>query len=74
MEEEEEDYISSDKGRKMTRGKAMRNRFSARNSTIRGDKLSQEDDEFYKSLSNTKLIIAGVVFVVINVLFSKFFM
>uniref|UniRef100_A0A7M5WUH8 DH domain-containing protein n=1 Tax=Clytia hemisphaerica TaxID=252671 RepID=A0A7M5WUH8_9CNID len=41
LEEEEEDYISNgDKGRKMTRGKAMRNRFSARNSTIRATILN----------------------------------
>jgi len=69
--EDDEDFI--DNASKVTNNgnKRIRNRFSARNSTIRGsDRLGADD--IFESITNAKLMIAGVVFLILNILFSRF--
>lgn len=52
-----------------SQSKRMRNRFSKRNSTIRGSDI----DHFLSELTNTKLLVLGVLFVILNIMFTRYF-
>ena len=67
---DEDDFVD---GNQLTRNgkRRIRNRFSSRNSTIRGINNSDGVDIF-ESITNAKLMIAGVVFLILNILFSRF--